>query len=164
MDTNFRGQLLLRYENIKISPALGNLIYCLRLRSFSLKELHNPQEMTMKARLVKNLLQIGHTARDFIRLVRRNENSSMAHTQSTGHAATQMLESFEEIKLQPHVQTVIPVKGLVTALTESLQDIPDLLTEDNGKMSGARLYVGCPVRVIGLPERKFCHPGNFLGL
>ncbi len=109
----------------------------------------------MKARIVKNLLQIGHTARDFIRLVRRNENSSMAHTQSTGHAATQMLESFEEIKLQPHVQTVIPVKGLVSTLTESLQDIPDLLTEDNGKMSGARLYVGCPVRVVGIPERKF---------
>ena len=65
------------------------------------------------------------------------------------------LESFRDYNKPLLEESAPPVKNLVTVLNRGLQGMPELLVDEQGRMSGARLYVGCPVRVVGIPERKF---------
>ncbi len=70
-------------------------------------------------------------------------------------AAHDVLESFRDHNEPIPEEPAPPVKCLVRALNRGLQGMPELLADEQGRMSGARLYVGCPVRVVGIPERKF---------
>ncbi len=109
----------------------------------------------MKARLVTNAIQSGHAARDYMRLVYGSPNSSSLDTGSKGQAAHEILRVFEEHNRPSPIEPVIPVRSLVSVLTHDMRGLGDSSPGDHGKMEGARLYVGCPVRVIGLPERSF---------
>jgi hypothetical protein len=107
----------------------------------------------MRARLARNWMQLGHIARDYIRMVEESQNSSTANPKSEGRAAHTILESLEDQDRSLPVDPVVPIKSLVTVLTESLQGMP--VADTDGGISGARLYRGCPVRLRGLPERRF---------
>ena len=113
------------------------------------------QETAMKARLVTNAIQSGHAARDYMRLVYGSPNSSSVDTGSKGQAAHELLRVFEEHNRPSPIEPVIPVRSLVSVLTHDMRGLGDFSPGEHGKTEGARLYVGCPVRVVGIPERKF---------
>jgi hypothetical protein len=110
--------------------------------------------MTMKARLLSNSLMTGHLARSFIRLTESHRKASITGPPHA-LAAHDVLEAFGEQRTCLQDEPGPPVKGLVKVLNEGLRGIPNLLSESNGKIDGARLYVGCSVRVLGLSERRF---------
>ena len=108
----------------------------------------------MRAKLFANSMQCGHIARDFIDLTRRNQKSALAGTGREGKAARVVLESFEDQNRALPIDPVVPIQRLVTVLTESLQGMPSLVS-DNGRPSGASLFRGLKVRLRGVPGRKF---------
>ena len=107
----------------------------------------------MKARLFTNFMRSGHIARDFIQLALADPNSAPCNARPNEKAACAVLESLEDQDRSLPVDPVVPIKSLVIVLTESLQGIP--VADTDGGISGARLYRGCPVRLRGLPERRF---------
>ncbi len=108
----------------------------------------------MKALLLSNAMTTGHAARNYIELVRQVHNSETPN-RPWSQGANEVLESFRDHNKPIREESAPPVKRLVRALNRGLQGMPELLADNQGRMSGARLYVGCPVRVIGIPERKF---------
>ena len=109
----------------------------------------------MKAQFITNSMRMGSVARDYVRLVCENQKSSTAHTQPKAPAAHEVLEFFEDQDRSLPVDSIVPIKRLVMVLTEGLCGVPDLLTDDNGRTDGSRLYRGCRVRLRGIPERTF---------
>jgi hypothetical protein len=116
---------------------------------------HLSEERTMKARLLKNSLQNGHIARDYIRLVQRNQGLSTADVAPEENAAHAVLESFEHQDRSTPADSIVPIKPLVRGLTESLRGTSNLVADDKCRIDGASLYRGCPVQIVGIPERLF---------
>ncbi len=107
----------------------------------------------MKARLLTISLNAGHVARDFIRLVRENHESA-TDTRPLARPAKELLESFRDNNRLAPADPVVPVKGLVTVLTEGLRGT---LNRSRGtrKVDPSGLFRGCRVRLAGIPERVF---------
>jgi hypothetical protein len=107
----------------------------------------------MRARLARNWMQSGHIARDYIRLVHESHSSSTTNSRSEGTSAHEILESLDDQSRTSPADFVVPVERLVTVLTESLQGMP--LANSEGRIDGAKLFRGCKVRLVGIPERQF---------
>jgi hypothetical protein len=112
------------------------------------------EETTMKARLLTTEIKTGQVARDFIHLASENQDRSRNDTGSEFRPAHAVLESFEDQSRSIPADSIVPIKRLVKVLTESLQGMPGLVTDD-GRTSGARLFRGLKVRLRGIPERQF---------
>jgi hypothetical protein len=111
--------------------------------------------MAMKARLLATAITTGHVAADFIRMVHANQNPSAADKPPQAPAAHAVLELFDDQDRSLPVDPVVPIKRLVRVLTEGLRGMPNLVGDDDGTISGARLFKGCKVRLRGIPERQF---------
>jgi hypothetical protein len=109
----------------------------------------------MKARLLRNSLQSGNVARDYIRLVTENNNCSASDVRPAAQLAHEVLGFLEAYERPIPVESVVPIKSLITVLTESLRGTPSLATDDNRRIEGANLFKGCRVRLRGIPERQF---------
>ena len=107
----------------------------------------------MKARLLSNAITTGHVARDYIRLVRENHKSE-TDTSPLTRPAHELLESFQDNNRLAPADPVVPVKGLVTVLTEGLRGT---LNRSHGRrrVDPSGLFRGCRVRLAGIPERLF---------
>ncbi len=105
----------------------------------------------MKARIVTNEIRRGTVAKDFIKSVEDRKHVSTSSMEPERLQALQVLDVFEDHNKPLPDDPAPPVKGLVKVLTH---DIQGLLVGD-GKTIGARLFKGCHVRLLGIPERKF---------
>ncbi len=107
----------------------------------------------MKARLLANAITTGPVARDYIRSVRENHESA-TDTRPLARPAKELLESFRDNNRLAPADPVVPVKGLVTVLTEGLRGT---LNRSRGtrKVDPSGLFRGCRVRLAGIPERVF---------
>jgi hypothetical protein len=79
----------------------------------------------MKARLIKNLIDTGSVARDFIRLVcgwKRAPASPMAQVE-TREKAQEVLESFRSHRRQRDTDGILTGKTVIRAMDEQLQDV-----------------------------------------
>lgn len=108
----------------------------------------------MRTRLFASAMGTGHVARDYIRLVHQTRTSSAGDSPPRGPGAQEVLGSFEDHYRPIPVEPGPPVKTLVTILTRDLQGIPSQPSGDRNEI-GARLFRGCRVRMIGIPERHF---------
>lgn len=104
----------------------------------------------MRARIVTNEIRRGSIAKDFIKAVEDRKRVSTT-MEPERLQALQVLDVFEDHNKPLPDDPAPPVKGLVKVLTH---DIQGLLVGD-GKTIGARLFKGCHVRLVGIPERKF---------
>lgn len=109
----------------------------------------------MKARLLRNSLQSGHVARDYIRLVTENSSCSTADVRQTAQLVHEVLGFLETHERPIPVEPAVPIKSLILVLTESLRGTRNLTTGDEARIDGANLYRGCRVRLRGIPERQF---------
>jgi hypothetical protein len=109
----------------------------------------------MKARLLRNSLKSGHVASDYIRLVTKNKNYSASDVRPVVQLAHAVLESFEDQSRSIPDDPVVPIKNLITVLSESLRRTASMAADDEGRTEGANLYRGCRVRLRGIPERQF---------
>lgn len=109
----------------------------------------------MKAQLLRNSLQSGHVARDYIRFVTENNKYSKSDVRATERLARGMLEFLEAQERPILDDPVVPIKNLITVLTESLRRTGSMAADDEGRTEGANLYRGCRVRLRGIPERQF---------
>jgi hypothetical protein len=107
-----------------------------------------------KAQLLYNAISTGHLARDYLRDVQQIRNPSTTDTPPKGQGAQAVLESYYEHHKSLPDDPPPPVKGLVTVLTEGLRDTSGPASE-NGAILSERLFKGCPVRLRGVPERRF---------
>ncbi len=116
----------------------------------------------MRAKLFANSMQCGHIARDFIDLTRA-QKPALAGTGREGRVARRVLESLEDQNRALPVDPVVPIQRLVTVLTESLQGMPSLVS-DNGRPSGASLFRGLKVQFEGCSRAQVRYPRYLLGL
>jgi len=107
----------------------------------------------MKARIIATEITRGTVAKDFIKSVedRKSLSTTMEPERLQAH---QVLKVFEDHNKPLPDDPAPPVKDLVEVLTRDILDMMGLLVGD-GKEVGARLFKGCPVRLIGIPDRKF---------
>ena len=107
----------------------------------------------MKARLLSNAITTGHVARDYLRQIR---NPSTTDTPPEGQGAQEVLESFREHNSPVSVGFVPPVKDpdggsyQRSPRNEAIHGIGTVTGE-----IGPRLYKGCVVKLVGIPERAF---------
>jgi hypothetical protein len=106
----------------------------------------------MKARLLSTAIRTGHAALDFIRLAQRNDHSSASAARPKAQLANAILESLDD-QDRTLPDFAVPIKRLVTVLTESLHGMP--LDNPGDRIEGAKLYRGCKVQLRGIPERRF---------
>ena len=105
----------------------------------------------MKARIVTNQITTGSVAKDFIKSVETPQCSRTAPSKPVGLDAQEVLDFFQDHNKPLPDDPAPPVKDLVTVLTH---DIQGLLVGD-AKDIGARLFKGCHVKLLGVPDRKF---------
>ena len=109
----------------------------------------------MKARIVTNQITTGSVAKDYIKAVEEQVPSSKTLLQPVGLDAHQVLDVFEDHNKPVPADPAPPVKKLVKVLTHDIQGMTGLLACGDGKEIGARLFTGCHVRLLGVPDRKF---------
>jgi hypothetical protein len=116
----------------------------------------------MKARpLLASAIGTGHVARDYIRLVQQTGNSQAMDIPPKEQGAQKVLGFFEEHNRPLAIEPAPPVKNLIKVLTHDMQGMPRLRVCGDGKEIGARLFTGCSVRLVGIPERKLIVDGIF---
>jgi hypothetical protein len=109
----------------------------------------------MKALLLRNALQSGNVASDYIRLVTENDKCAISDVQAASRPARAVLEFFDDHNKSLSLEPVVPFKSLITALTEDLREMSHLIADNDTRMDGASLYKGCRVLLRGIPERQF---------
>jgi hypothetical protein len=109
----------------------------------------------MKSRPAATEINTGSVAKDFIKSVKGQKCPVLTHTGQDVLRVHEILGAFEDHNKPSYDEPVVPVKTLVKVLTHGMQGMPGLLVYGDGKEIGARLFRGCPVRLIGIPERTF---------
>ena len=109
----------------------------------------------MRARTLSTEAKTGTVAADYIESVKYRKRVVAYPEILKEHPAQQVLKVFEENNKPPPADPAPPVKGLIKILTQDIQGMPGLLVYGDGKEIGARLFTGCEVRLVGIPERRF---------
>ena len=109
----------------------------------------------MRARIVATKVPKGSIAKDYIESVEDRKRAVEHRVGQDVLPARQVLKVFEDHDSPATADPAVPVKGLIKVLTHDMQGMPGLLVYGDGREIGARLFKGCLVRLVGIPERKF---------
>jgi hypothetical protein len=109
----------------------------------------------MRERIITNGVPNGSVAGEYIKTVEERKLCRAHSARPETRPAEQVLRVFEDHNRPLPADAAPPVKGLIRVLTQDMQGIPGLLAYGDGREIGARLFTGCEVRLVGIPERRF---------